>query len=341
MYNFDFIVYKSLSAQKPFWKIFRYNEESNNCEFLGMLPVGAMTAIGLNDTIRSVSMMAEPSHEMPTYIFRSSSQGDYQSAVITEGIRYLSPEKLGKLIDHINELAEMCEIAKKRGNSRKISHEDYTLLYPYYLKLKDIVFIADLKEVFDIDYVYDYLHCNGLLKVRDYDTIIKKTAIKTLADGKDYQGYGLADLDAFFALDLEEVLFGTEAFPKFQKCRECGEVYVTNNLKSQYCPKCDDKTKRSRNRKKRWRQDKMNVLGEEVNNLYNQLIEFIRANQKNDNLIYIEQGEFMRELGILKNAVRKHTPSDSADTMTEEQVIKWLMTKRAELKERLKAYDYK
>ena len=341
---YDFVVYKSLSAKKPFWKLFRYDEGSDNCEFLGILPLGSMTAIGLNDIIRSVSMIAELSNDNPTYLFRSSLQGNYQCAVITGCTRYLSPEKTHKLIDYFIKLVKDCENAKRRGKGRRISHEDYESLYPRFLKFKDVAFIADLKEEFNIDYAYDYLNCEGLPKVRDYDTIIKKTTIKTLADGKDYQEYCLADLDAFFALDLEKVLFGAEALPKFQICRECGEVYVTQNMKSQYCPKCNDKTKRSKNRKRKWRKDNMNVLGETVNDLYKQLIEFAESKGEDANAIYQEQDAFQKELAIMKNAVRSHTPSVSADVIsviTEEQVILWLKEKRNELKKRLKAYDYK
>ena len=56
--------------------------------------------------------------------------------------------------------------AKRRGKGRRISHEDYELLYPRFLKFKDVAFIANLKEEYDIDYAYDYLNCEGLLKVR-------------------------------------------------------------------------------------------------------------------------------------------------------------------------------
>ena len=335
MYNFDVsdydvVAYMPISAETPFWKVFMYSEKNASYEFLNNLPIGAMTAIGLNSIVESYNET-----------FRASFQGFYKSAVIYNHIRYLSPEKLCKLIDYFNELAEMCEIAKRRGRGRKISYEDYELLRPFYLKLKDVAFIADLKEVFDIDYAFDYLHCDGLLKVRDYDTIIKKTSIKTLVDGKDYQEFLLADLDAFFALDLAIVLFGTGAFPKFQMCCECGEVFVTKNLKSQYCPKCDDATKRSRIRKRRWRKNKINYHAEKVNDLYKQLIEFIRARNEDDSQICKEQGEFLKDLDNLKKAVREHTTFDFADTMTEEQVIKWMNTKCDNLKDRLKTYDYK
>lgn len=338
--NFDFMVYKSLSAQKPIWVIYRYNEESEEYEFLNWLYIGEMTAIGLNGIVEAFSGI-----EKPSFLFRSCSDGYSKDIVFSENSSFLSPEKLEKLIDYINTLAEMSEIAKKRGRGRKISHEDYEMLYPHYLKVKDIPFIADFKEVFDVDYAYDYLNRDDLLKARDYNTIIKKTSsIITDSEGTKFQEYFVTDLDAFFALDLEEVLFGTWRFPKFQMCSQCGEAFVVQNKKKQYCCRCDNETKRSRDRKKMWRKDKINILMEKVNDQFKQLIEYAMAKHEDYNSLYTEQEEFQVKLKALKKALKNHMTSDSVDvtsSTTEEQVISWLSAKRNELNERLKAYDSK
>ena len=188
--------------------------------------------------------------------------------------------------------------------------------------------------------------------------IIKTPIIQRYGDS-EYQVYYALDLDSFFALDLEEMLFGTKPFPKFENCTECGELFVAITRKVQYCPKCANSNERSKKRMKEWRHNEVNKLAKQINNLYAQLIELEEVKyekhkdrdkskaklykEKVDSL-WEETNDFQCELMACKRNIKNSKVIESDNSIpftTEEQVIKWLMTKRAELKKRLKAYDYK
>ncbi len=273
-----------------------------------------------------------------------SLNGDDQSLCYVEPVFNLRQDKFDGILDYINELAFMSEVAKKRGKGRRISVVDRDELDPFFSKLKDIPFIAvnadtnDPESIFDTDYIYDYLITDGLLKVRENDNIIKKLGVVKGKNGIEYQEYKLKDYEALFVLDLEEMLFGTMQFPKYKQCKECGELFVTNNRNNCYCANCDT-PERARKRKIESRKNEIHKLHEQIINIYR-----YRANQAEKfsdlrpedrelaNAIYREWNDFSEKYNYYKKQVngtiKDVNPKYDASINTRKKLLKWLKKKK-------------
>lgn len=341
-YNPDYPItaFKSLNSNQPKWEIIDFFDGK---PFKGVFPVGAVISANLNYIARKtnefIGYEVSPCQNAPITHYDNGVTICYVEPVFN-----LRQDKFDGILDYINELAFMSEVAKKRGKDRYISHVDYQELHPFFLKLKDIPFIAvnadpnDPESIFDTDYIYDYLVTDGLLKVRENDNIIKKLGVVKGKNGIEYQEYKLKDYEALFVLDLEELLFGTIQFPKYKQCRGCGEIFVANNSNKFYCVRCDT-PERARKRKKESRKDELYKLHEQIKNIYrhreNQARCFsdIRSDDKElADAISMECGNFDKEYAYYKKQVnctiKDVNPKYDASINTRKKLLEWLKKKK-------------
>ena len=115
-------------------------------------------------------------------------------------------------------------------------------------------------------------------------------------------------------------MFGNSKFPKYCTCSGCGKSFISNHRNCQYCDNCNT-PERNKNRKKEWRQDKINKRSEDLNNIYSQRI--VRAvnhistdydSEETVNRLKAEKKAFMNKLDYYKKVVKNQICPDKTDT---------------------------
>ena len=335
--NYPVLVYKTLNIESKYWEVFVLNEKTFDIEDHIIAPLGTIVSTFMNFIVNS----ADKIHPQSITECNISIYKDCFSAYKIDYIHVLSKDKLNSFIDYVNELISMSEIAKSRAKNREISYADHLALEPFFLKLKDVPFIALNYDEYPPDFIYDYLKTEGLLKVRNYDDIIKICEKETTPKGTEVQCYKIADFLALFVLDLEELLFGTMTFPKYQICNGCGELFVCKHRNNSYCVTCNT-SQRQNNRKKESRADEINRLYEQIINLYryreekaNKFADIYLKEKRKGNEAFIKTGAFKDEYLYYKKQINgkiiEVNPKYDSSINTREKLIEWLKKKKEHL----------
>ncbi len=333
----DLWVCKSLNAPNHHFCISEQvdnaqNHISENKILFGQEVANVLNSI-VNNCLHCRSISVEDNYEF------ISNESDIVVRVFTQRVNCLK--------DSIRELLSSCEEAKRNGKNRIMNYIDQKKFYPYYNKLKDLAYYATKMTKEFPSYVEKYLSNEDSLITRDYKAIIHKYPENRIFNGIEYEVYSVKDYEAFFALDLEELMFGTSKFPKYCTCSECGKSFVSNRRNCSYCSDCSKPElakKRAINRKIAWRKDGINELSEKINNIYYQRI--ARAenhistkydSEETLNRLKAEKKAFMNKLDYYKKVVRNQIRPDETDTnydpsiKTEDDLINWLDEVRAYL----------